>query len=78
MKSKFNSIPLFSTVILMAIPTQSNGKKSDKKPNILFIITDQQFAEVISFKMGNKFINTPNMDRLVKEKLDNTVQPIQF
>ncbi len=34
------------------------------KPNILFIITDQQFAEVMSCRMGKQFLNTPSMDGL--------------
>ena len=36
------------------------------KPNILFIITDQQFADAMSCRMGKEFINTPNMDRLAQ------------
>ncbi|MCX7006399.1 MAG: hypothetical protein NTY53_03980, partial [Kiritimatiellaeota bacterium] len=31
------------------------------KPNILLIITDQQFAEVMSCRMGKQFLNTPAM-----------------
>ena len=34
------------------------------KPNVLFIITDQQFAEVMSCRMGKQYINTPAMDSL--------------
>jgi choline-sulfatase len=33
-------------------------------PNIIFIITDQQFAEAMSCRMGDKFISTPAMDEL--------------
>ncbi len=36
----------------------------EKRPNILFIITDQQFAEVMSCRMGRQWINTPAMDGL--------------
>jgi len=36
------------------------------KPNILFIITDQQFADAMSCRMGGEFINTPNMDHLAQ------------
>jgi choline-sulfatase len=32
--------------------------------NIVFIITDQQFAEAMSCRMGNSFISTPAMDEL--------------
>ena len=35
-----------------------------KRPNILFIMTDQQFADAISCAMGREYINTPNIDSL--------------
>src|SRR3989339_1313767 len=35
------------------------------KPNILFIMTDQQRFDTIA-ALGNKHIYTPNLDRLVK------------
>ena len=41
-------------------------KSSTSKPNILFIMTDQQFAEVMSCRMGNQYINTPAMDSLAQ------------
>ena len=34
------------------------------RPNILVIVTDQQFAEVMSCRMGNEFIKTPALDEL--------------
>ena len=34
-----------------------------KKPNILFVFTDQQSANMMSCT-GNRFLKTPNMDRL--------------
>lgn len=34
------------------------------RPNLLFIITDQQFAEVMSCRMGKQYLHTPNMDAL--------------
>ncbi len=39
----------------------------EKKPNILFIMTDQQFADIMSCRMGTKYINTPAMDSLAKD-----------
>lgn len=36
----------------------------DKKPNILVIMTDQQSADAMSCRMGNRFINTPAMDSI--------------
>jgi arylsulfatase A-like enzyme len=37
------------------------------KPNVLFIITDQQFAEVMSCRMGKQYVNTPAMDYLAAQ-----------
>lgn len=37
-----------------------------KKPNILWILTDQQSANMMSC-MGNRFVNTPNIDYLAKK-----------
>jgi len=42
------------------------GQKEHKKPNILFIITDQQHAEMMSCT-GNKWLNTPALDALSQE-----------
>ena len=36
------------------------------RPNILFIITDQQYAEAMSCRMGTQFLHTPTMDRLAR------------
>jgi len=35
-----------------------------ERPNILFIITDQQSADVMSCRMGKQYIDTPAMDSL--------------
>jgi len=37
-----------------------------KKPNLLFIMTDQQRFDALSLA-GNKILNTPNLDRLAKQ-----------
>jgi arylsulfatase A-like enzyme len=46
---------------------QKSGKKGtkSKRPNILWICTDQQRYDTIG-ALGNKHIRTPNIDRLVK------------
>lgn len=33
-----------------------------RRPNILFVMTDQQFADALSCVMGNRYINTPHID----------------
>jgi arylsulfatase A-like enzyme len=44
--------------------TQSSNGPSSPKPNILLIITDQQFADAMSCVMGKAYLHTPNMDSL--------------
>jgi arylsulfatase A-like enzyme len=41
------------------------GAMSDKNPNVLFVITDQQRADHNGF-MGNPVVRTPNLDRLAE------------
>lgn len=41
-------------------------KAVDRKPNLLFIITDQYRYDALSIA-GNKILNTPNLDRLAKQ-----------
>ncbi|MHC4541871.1 MAG: sulfatase-like hydrolase/transferase, partial [Planctomycetota bacterium] len=40
-----------------------DSSKREERPNILFIMTDQQSAGMMSC-MGNKWLKTPAMDRL--------------
>jgi len=42
-----------------------NAKAHTEKPNLLFVMTDQQTASAMSNR-GNKWLKTPNMDRLAK------------
>lgn len=51
-------------VILCAASTRLTV--AAERPNILFIITDQQSADVMSCRMGNQYINTPAMDSLAR------------
>lgn len=47
-------------------PNQDLGEKAESnKPNILFILTDDQRSNTIN-ALGNKEINTPNLDKLVR------------
>jgi choline-sulfatase len=38
----------------------------ERKPNVLFIITDQQSADALSCRMGQQFLHTPTLDRLAQ------------
>ena len=40
------------------------SKAAGKRPNILLIMTDQQFADVMSCRMGRQYVHTPAMDSL--------------
>ena len=52
-------------LILFALMSTSVLAK-EKRPNLLFIITDQQRFDAISCA-GNPVVETPNMDRIAKE-----------
>ncbi len=38
--------------------------KAGERPNVVVIITDQQFADAMSCAIGSRHIHTPNMDRI--------------
>jgi arylsulfatase A-like enzyme len=44
----------------------TNAMLPQEKPNVLFITTDQQSYNMMSC-MGNKWLNTPNIDRIASE-----------
>lgn len=44
-------------------PIKNENNRTQRKPNILFIITDQQQASMMSCT-GNTFVKTPNLDEL--------------
>ena len=50
-----------ATVAILSRPLEA---ASARRPNILFIMTDQQFADAISCTMGREYIDTPNIDSL--------------
>ncbi len=43
----------------------SQNKKTNEKPNIIFILTDDQRFDAIGYA-GNKYVETPEMDNLAK------------
>lgn len=48
------------------VSAQSGESKTHRPPNILFIITDQQHADMMSCA-GNEYLKTPAMDSLARE-----------
>ncbi|WP_111708178.1 sulfatase family protein [Lutibacter citreus] len=57
-------LKLLYTLLLLTILQFSFAQE---KPNIVIIMTDQQFADAMSCVMGNQYINTPNIDNLAKK-----------
>lgn len=57
----------FSAGLFLSSFSGGLAQKIDNSPNVVFIITDQQFAEAMSCRMGSQFINTPNMDKMATE-----------
>jgi len=48
-----------------AVPASPpEAKAAVRRPNLLLIITDQQFAEAMSCRMGQQYLHTPAMDGL--------------
>ena len=60
----FASFVLVGTMVLLA--ANARLTVAAERPNILFIITDQQSADVMSCRMSNQYIHTPAMDSLAK------------
>lgn len=52
-----------AAVLAAVLPALAAVYAADR-PNLLFIITDQQFAEVMSCRMGRQYLHTPAMDSL--------------
>jgi arylsulfatase A-like enzyme len=50
-------------LLMLSLTTASRAAEGDK-PNVLIIMTDQQFAEVMSCAQGTKYLHTPNMDSI--------------
>ena len=53
-------------LVLAAGSVSPLGAAAARRPNVLFILTDDQRADAMSIA-GNKYLQTPNMDRIGKE-----------
>jgi len=54
----------FGAVVVLA--TRAGWAAAAKRPNIVFVITDQQFGDAMSCRMGDRYIHTPAMDSLAR------------
>ena len=55
-----------SFFILMILPVRVEGSSPETKPNIIFILTDDQRWDALGYA-GNEIIQTPQMDQLARE-----------
>ena len=55
--------------ILCALLLSVHSVSAAERPNVLFIMTDQHFADVMSNVMGERYVKTPHLDALVKKGL---------
>ena len=53
----------FATLILCVAMTTPGAHAAQKRPNVLFLFTDDQRADTIG-ALGNSILKTPNLDRL--------------
>ncbi|MFA8436865.1 MAG: sulfatase [Marinifilaceae bacterium] len=64
-----NTYPALKKVSIPKRDASSEGRKpirKDKRPNILFLTTDQQAWNTMS-SLGNSYLNTPNLDKLARK-----------
>jgi len=61
----FSAVACFAGLILAFVPPDACAAPA-RRPNLLFIITDQQRFDAMSCA-GNTVIETPNMDRIARE-----------
>ena len=59
-------IAILSCVYFLPSNAQETTHQKAEKPNIIFILTDDQRFDAIGYS-GNKLISTPEMDKLAKE-----------
>ena len=59
-------IPIAMIALTLGSAFAGGPADAGKHPNLLFIITDQQFADAMSCRMGDRFIQTPTLDGLAK------------
>ena len=52
-------------MIAVATPTDGQGRIEPRPPNVLFLLSDDQRPDTIG-ALGNRVIETPNIDRLVR------------
>lgn len=72
MKVLTNKESIGCSVMALMMSAGAYPQKLPDKPNILVIMTDQQTAGTLSFNLGHKYMNTPNMDWLAEHGVSFT------
>jgi len=70
--SKLNQSLMGCSALALMASASSCTYRLPEKPNILVIMTDQQSSESMSYILGNKYLNTPNMDWLARNGITFT------
>ena len=65
MKKLYGGFILLLLLINLKINAQNKGSKALERPNIIFILTDDQRWDALGYA-GNNIIQTPEMDKLAK------------
>ena len=60
------TLVIFSISFILSIASCNEQKEKKQKPNIIFIFADDQCFNTIN-ALGNKEVNTPNLDKLVAD-----------
>ncbi|WP_282055844.1 sulfatase family protein [Maribacter luteus] len=65
---KNTKITLFIALVFVFLSCKTTKKTEEKKPNVVFVLTDQWRAQDIGF-VGNGQVKTPAIDQLAKESV---------
>lgn len=67
MKTPSKKLGLLSVFMVIGLALLHAQQRHLPRPNIIVIITDQQFADAMSSRMGHEWIHTPNIDSLANQ-----------
>jgi choline-sulfatase len=57
----------FIELLLLWFVQMASGQSKPSRPNIIVIMTDEQSATAMSYRLGRQWLNTPAMDQLASE-----------
>ena len=77
MKMTYNNIVIIALLLLPLVEPLAAESSKTNKPNILFIMTDQQTVSALGCA-GNPYVKTPNLDRLAARGMRFTQSYVSF